>query len=118
MGFAFGWALQSRFSLNPHGLVIILKPMFNNFYWWVMRVILRFDIDIDELWDINAFERTKAFDEWLVAFVKGGTRDPEWFNSLDIFKAEAEATLSGIVAAQWLIPVEKVSLPFFLSLRK
>ena len=62
------------------------------------------------------FDRTEALEERLVALVKGGTWDPEWLDSLDL-EAEIEATLllssfalSGMVAAQWLIPVENFSL--------
>lgn len=60
------------------------------------------------------FDRIELLNERLVAVVKAGTWESDLvqFDSLDIFKAEVEATLlpdfalSGMVAAQWLIPVE------------
>lgn len=72
------------------------------------------------------FDRTEVVVERLVAFVKAGTSEVrEWFEGLDIFEVEVDATLFpsfalwGMVAAQLLIPVENFSLSLdVLSLRK
>ena len=53
MDSTFRWALESRLSLNAHGLVIVLKPKFNDFYKFVS--LSAGDFDVKVLGDLDAF---------------------------------------------------------------